>query len=66
LYGCVAFDIPILSYICLDSPDHGTCLYAAISADPLTYTVVTLVYFMYILPEYGHRSGPKHVVSSAQ
>jgi hypothetical protein len=31
-----------------------------------TYTVVTLVYFMYILPEDGHRSGPKHVVSSAQ
>jgi hypothetical protein len=29
-------------------------------------TVVTLVYFMYILPEDGHRSGQKHVVSSAQ
>jgi hypothetical protein len=27
---------------------------------------VTLVYFMYILLEDGHRSGPKHVVSSAQ
>jgi hypothetical protein len=24
------------------------------------------IYFMYILPEDGHRSGPKHVVSSAQ
>jgi hypothetical protein len=58
--------IGILSYICLDSPDHGICLYAAISTDPLTYTVVILVYFMYILPEDGHRSGPKHVVSSAQ
>jgi hypothetical protein len=23
-------------------------------------------YFVYILPEDGHRSGPKHVVSSAQ
>jgi hypothetical protein len=34
--------------------------------DPLTYTVVTLVYFMYILPEDGLRSGPKNVVSSAQ
>jgi hypothetical protein len=34
--------------------------------DPLTYTVVTLVYFMYVLPEDAHRSGPKHVVSSAQ
>jgi hypothetical protein len=43
-----------------------TCLYAAISTDPLTYTVVTLVYVMYILPEDGHRSGLKHVVSSAQ
>jgi hypothetical protein len=32
----------------------------------LTYTVVTLVYFMYILPEDGHRTGPKHVVCSAQ
>jgi hypothetical protein len=24
------------------------------------------IYFVYILPEDGHRSGPKHVVSSAQ
>jgi hypothetical protein len=55
-----------LSYVCLDSPDYGTCLYTADSTDPLTYTVVTLVYFMYILPEDGYRSGPKHVVSSAQ
>jgi hypothetical protein len=36
------------------------------STDPLTYTVVTLIYFVYILPEDGNRSGPKHVVSSAQ
>jgi hypothetical protein len=28
----------------VDSPDHGTCLYAADSTDPLTYTVVTLIY----------------------
>jgi heme/copper-type cytochrome/quinol oxidase subunit 4 len=28
----------------------------------LLTTVVTLVYFMYILPEDGHRSGPKHVL----
>jgi hypothetical protein len=32
----------------------------------ITYTVVALVYFMYLLPEDGHRSGPNHVVSSAQ
>jgi hypothetical protein len=57
--------MPILSYICLDQPDHGTCLYAADSTDPLTYTV-TLVYFMYILPEDGHRLWPKRVESSAQ
>jgi hypothetical protein len=42
------------------------CLYAAISTDPLTYTVVALVYFMYVLPEDGHRSGLKHVVCSAE
>jgi hypothetical protein len=24
------------------------------------------IYFMYVLPEDGHRSGPKQVVSSAQ
>jgi hypothetical protein len=46
-----------------DSPDYGTCLYIADSTDPLTYTVVTLnIFFVYILPEDGHRSGPKHVV----
>jgi hypothetical protein len=43
-----------------------TCLYAAISTDPLTYTVVALVYFMYVLPEDGYRLGPKLLVSSAQ
>jgi hypothetical protein len=41
-------------------------LYTADSTDPFTYIVVTLIYFVYILPEDGHRSGPKHVVSSAQ
>jgi hypothetical protein len=40
--------------------------YGSVIEITLTYTVVTLVYFMYILPEDGHRSGPKHVVSSAQ
>jgi hypothetical protein len=39
---------PFLSYIYLDSPDHGTCLYAADSTDPLTYTVVTLIYILCI------------------
>jgi hypothetical protein len=29
-------------------------------------TVYVYVYFMYVLPEDGHRLGPKHVVSSAQ
>jgi uridine kinase len=33
------------------------------NTDPLTYTVVTLnIFFLYISPEDGHRSGPKHVV----
>jgi hypothetical protein len=32
---------PILSYICLDPPDHGT-----FSTDPLTDTVVTLIYIL--------------------
>jgi Ca2+/Na+ antiporter len=32
----------------------------------LVMLLVIVVYFMYILPEDGHRSGPKHVVSSAQ
>jgi hypothetical protein len=34
------------------------------STDPLTYTVVTFkyIFFVHILLEDGHRSGPKHVV----
>jgi hypothetical protein len=47
----------------LDALDHGTCLYTADSTDPLTYTVVTSIYFVHILPEDSHQSGPKHVVS---
>jgi hypothetical protein len=44
--------------------DYGTCLRIDDSTDPLTYTVVTFkkYFFVHILPEAGHRSGPKHVV----
>jgi hypothetical protein len=33
---------------------------------PIGVKVLRCTYFVYILPEDGHRSGPKHVVSSAQ
>jgi hypothetical protein len=49
LYFIPSFKIltyPFLSYICLDLPGHGTCLFTADSTDPLTYTVVTLIYIL--------------------
>jgi hypothetical protein len=41
-----------------DSPDYGTCLHI----DDSTEVVTLNIFFLYILPEDGHRSGPKHVV----
>jgi hypothetical protein len=33
---------------------------------PRTVTIAIKYNFVYIVPEDGHRSGPKHVVSSTQ
>jgi hypothetical protein len=59
IYLVLYIDIPyfyhiFLSYVCLDAPDHGTCLYTADSTDPLvTFIYIYCVYFTWRWPPIG-------------
>jgi hypothetical protein len=68
-FYCALLSVPIGGHLqvkCTKIYIRVTTVYVNGSVESYIHSGHPNIYFVYILPEDGHRSGPKHVVSSAQ